>query len=42
MNEDETCDAFNVAKQGMCNTPLTDHGNCPQMLNHGCSLEDGR
>lgn len=29
-----TCEAFNTAREGLCNAPLTAHDDCPQAANH--------
>lgn len=34
------CEAYNTVRQGMCQTPLTPHGDCSRVLEHGDHLAD--
>lgn len=35
LDEPDTCEAFNVRRQGMCKAQLDRMGDCPDQLEHG-------
>lgn len=40
MSNDNTCEAYNTVRKGMCKAPLTPHGDCSRVLEHGDHLAD--